>query len=229
MTRHAPIPEIDLLLLGYAAGTLSEALSLLAASYVSLSKEAQRRVYECEAVGGALLCHECPPEPMRSGSLGDVLSRLHGPETAELAAPRRRDAINRPQRISLPEALAEYELPLPLIEFIGGCAESIRWRRAASGFEMMVVPTSCTQVQVTLVRAVPGAPDPVARRTQGMRLVLQGGWVQQAQRHPAGTLLVYDEEGCEGAFACRSDGCLCLIVDEPRESGWKSFFLNLFG
>jgi putative transcriptional regulator len=217
MTRRMPqqVQDIDVLLMEYAAGTLSDALSLLAASYVALSPEARRRVYECEAVGGALLCHECAPEPMRASALEQVLHRLDEPKAPE---------IPKAKAQAVPEAVADYDLPLPLIEFLCARHETVHWRRAGTGFEMIVVPTSCTMTQVRLMRAVPGAKAP-APQSSGMRLVLQGGWVEEAQRHPAGTLLVY-EHPLEGAFACRSEGCICLVVDEPapRHGPWDLLF-----
>jgi anti-sigma factor ChrR (cupin superfamily) len=159
---------------------------------------------------------------MRAGSLDDVLRRLDAPEAAR--------PEERPQPHP-PEALAACELPLPLLEFICGCPQAVlRWRRVTNGWEILAVPTACPQTQVTLVRAVPGARAPARAGRGGMRLVLQGGWVEQAQRHPAGTLLVYGEEPCEDAAACRSDGCLCLVVDEgaPAPGGWGALFRRFF-
>ncbi len=76
----------DPLLMGYAAGTLPEAFSLVVATHVSLCDDCRARLEAFEAVGGAVL--ESETAAMSEASLDACLARLTTPVKAARPAAR---------------------------------------------------------------------------------------------------------------------------------------------
>jgi len=101
----------DPLLMGYAAGSLPEAFSLVVATHVSLCDDCRARLAGFDAVGGAVL--DAETAEMSAGSLDAVMARL-----------TRQD---RP----VPNVRKRGVLPAPLADYVGGDLDAVRWRPVA--------------------------------------------------------------------------------------------------
>ena len=78
----------DALLMGYAAGALPEAFSLVVATHVSLCDDCRARLGAFEALGGAVVEEEAGIA-MAEGSLEATLRRIAGaPQAPDRARPR---------------------------------------------------------------------------------------------------------------------------------------------
>ena len=94
----------DELLFAYAAGTCTEAESLLVASHLTLCPLCRHRLEEMEAVGGALL-EEAEPEPV-GDMLADIFARIDREEASLFSSSNGR-AVARWNSVGPVESLAD--------------------------------------------------------------------------------------------------------------------------
>ena len=112
------------LLMGYAAGTLPEAFSLVVASHVSMCDTCRAAVETYDMIGGVLL-DEASSE-MSPDSLEAALARLsdHDHNVEKTGAGPKPDAV----------------LPAPLRDYVGGDVDAIRWRPVGGGVKQAISP-----------------------------------------------------------------------------------------
>lgn len=113
----------DALLTAYAAGTLSEAFSLVVATHLSLCDECRARAGALDAVGGSLM-EETAPVALSEGSLASVMAQLD--RQIQRPAPARR---------------ADPRAPAPLADYVGRRLEDVRWRTLGGGVRQAILPT----------------------------------------------------------------------------------------
>lgn len=222
MIRRGEDSDIDTLLMEYACGALDQALSLVAASYVTISPAARARLRRCEALGGILM-RECDPVPMSGQSLESVLCRIADAPCGGAAAPA----------VAAPEAgnAGNAPLPDPLRRHMGiyGCAAP-RWRTVLPGLAVMALPVSaCSRHKVMLARSAPGTKIPRHRHGDAeIMLVLQGGYADEYGTFRAGDLAVYPGGTVHRPSADPDAGCLALVASgEPVR--FTGFFARIFG
>ncbi len=188
----------DELLMGYAAGVLPEAFSLVAATHISLCDECRARLAAYEAVGGAVL--EVGSIPM-AGSVEACLARA----TDRPAAPRRRGAM-----------------PSPLLDYIGGDLSAVKWRPLGMGVRQAILPTSrSASARLLYIPAGVAVPDHGHRGIE-LTLVLQGAFRDSEDRFGVGDLEIAGEELQHIPVAEAGADCICLAAtDAPlRFKGW---------
>jgi putative transcriptional regulator len=192
MTRHQ-LP--DTLLMGYAAGSLSEGFNLVIATHVSLSDDARARLAAFEAVGGSVL-DDAEPAPLADDSLDRMMARLDLLPQANARAPEAADGI-------YPAPLADY---LPQ----GG----IRWRPVGGGVKQAILRTD-GKASVRLLRIPAGqaVPDHGHRGTE-LTLVLQGAFFDGNQRYGRGDIDVANEDTEHTPIAEAGEDCICLAATD---------------
>ena len=109
------------LLMGYAAGTLPEAFSLVVASHVSMCDTCRAALESYEALGGAVL--EERGVALSDTGLADCLARLD-----DAPAPA------RPRPVA-----PSGTLPAPLRDYVGGDVDAIRWRPVGGGVKQAIL------------------------------------------------------------------------------------------
>ncbi|MEJ0026479.1 MAG: ChrR family anti-sigma-E factor [Rhizomicrobium sp.] len=152
---HHPGEE---LLLAYAAGAASEAVSLLVATHLALCSDCRAVVADAEAAGGSLLA-DVAPVALEQGAYRSLLARLDAP-AAEIVRGARSTG----------------DVPAPLRPYVGGDFARIGWRRIAPGIAYFSLPTK-GKARARLIRTVPGAGVAThTHRGEEWTLVLTGGY-----------------------------------------------------
>lgn len=194
----------DQLLIGYAAGTLPEAFSLIVASHVSLCDECRAALAAHEAVGGALL-EEAAGDvtaDMDAGALARTLAMLEAPRAAS-------DTAERGQRRA-----ARGPLPAPLAEYVGTDLENVRWRPVGMGVKQAILSTSkSATARLLYIPAGTAVPDHSHHGTE-ITMVLQGAFEDETARFERGDVEIADGDLHHTPVADIHEDCICLAVTD---------------
>jgi putative transcriptional regulator len=212
LTAHAT-PEI---LAGFAAGALSEGMSLLVASHLTYCPECRGRVAWLEALGGAVL-RAGPEAELSAGCLAGALARIDAGEGAAAAAAARpvdRDGL----------------LPAPLRARLGADAGDIRWRFLLPGLSEHRLEGFAGE-EVRLLRARPGVR--ILQHThvgEEATLVLAGEMQDGPRVYARGDVALADASDDHRPQIVGSETCVCLVVlsGPMRFTGPVGRALNLF-
>lgn len=181
------------LLMAYAAGTLPEAFSLVAAAHVSLCDDCRARLMAFEAVGGAVL--EEGAAAMEAG-VEACLARAALPIAAR-PAPRRQGV-----------------LPGPLVDYVGGGIEGVRWQKLGMGVRQAILPTSRqASARLLYIPAGQAVPDH-GHRGMELTLVLQGAFRDETDRFGPGDVEIAGEELNHVPTAEPGQDCICLAATD---------------
>lgn len=184
----------DQLLMGYAAGNLPEAFSLVVATHVSLCDECRARLETYEAVGGAVL--EAEAATMSEASLEACLARIGAREERQKPAPRR--GI----------------LPGPLADYVGGDLAKVRWKPLGMGVRQAILPTAKgASARLLYIPAGQSVPDHGHRGLE-LTLVLQGAFRDDTTRFGPGDVEIADEADEHTPVAEMGQDCICLAATD---------------
>lgn len=187
----------DQLLMGYAAGQLPEAFSLIVATHVSMCDDCRASLASHDAVGGALI-EDIEEIAMGEAALAAALAKLDGlPQVTKRA----------------PVAVAS-DLPAPLAEYVGGDLSAVRWTRVAGGVKQAILPTARdASARLLYIPAGVAVPDHGHKGTE-LTLVLQGAFSDQNDRFGPGDLEIADETMEHTPVAMEGEACICLAVTD---------------
>ncbi len=176
-------------LLAYAAGTLPEALALVAATHITQCAACRRRLQGLQAVGGVLL-DEMPPAAMSEGALDALLARADEPAAG------------------LPPVL-NADLPPPLDRVALG-----RWWPIGIGARWRPLQVGGS-AWAGLVHAQPGRALP-RHGHDGLELtcVLSGSFVDGTGLYAAGDVSEPEGDHDLPPVATDLEPCLCVIASE---------------
>ena len=184
----------DQLLMGYAAGNLPEAFSLVVATHVSLCDECRARLGAYDAVGGAVL--ETETAEMSEASLEACLARLGQPEVPQKPVPRRGF------------------LPTPLADYVGGDLAQVRWKPLGMGVRQAILPTGKgASARLLYIPAGQSVPDHGHRGLE-LTLVLQGAFRDDKDRFGPGDVEIADESDEHTPIAEAGADCICLAATD---------------
>jgi putative transcriptional regulator len=186
----------DALLTGYATGHLAEAISLVAASHISLCDECRARLASLEALGGALV-DSGDELAMAEDALDRVLARL--------APPDRRTAPLRAGRTVLPQ---------PLRDYVGGDVEAVKWKSLGGGVRQAILRAGPrATARLLYIPAGQAVPDHGHRGLE-LTLVLQGAFRDEVDRFGPGDLEIATEDLEHQPVAEDGEACICLAVTD---------------
>ena len=131
----------DEVLIAYAAGSLPEAFSLVAACHISLCDDCRAALAGYESVGGSVLS-EVDEAPVAETALNDVMTRIATEKGANATA-RPRDIV----------------FPAPLVDYVGGGVDAVKWRPVGGGVQQALLPTD-DEGSVRLLKIPAGAAVP---------------------------------------------------------------------
>ena len=191
------------LLLAYAAGSLSEAWSLVVATHAAMCPHCRGTLRDIEAIGGHLLDTQ---EPVSSddGAFERVMERLGG----ELPAPRPVPPA--------PEGRPPV-LPQPLRGYVGGDLHELSWRWLAPGSHHLALTQPGSSTRVFLLKVQPGMPVPEhGHRGQELTLVLSGAFDDRHLHFGRGDVQEADPELEHQPIAAAGEACVCLVVVDQR-------------
>ena len=193
-------------ILAYAAGTLNEAFSVVAASHIAVCPACRDAVRAAEALGGELL-----------GSMADTAVSVD-------CRSRTLAALEQATIHRLPVSAPRSELPAPLARLIEKVSfDDIAWKKKAPGVAMFDVklPTAA-QGQLKLLRIGAGRAMPEhGHGGEEITMVLKGAYRDHMGRFARGDVADLDED-IEHKPVVEQDGdCICLVATE-RPTRFKS-------
>ncbi len=200
----------DATLLAYAAGSLSEGMSLLVASHIDRCPHCQARLQQAEAVGGALL-DELPPVALAPDALEQVLALLE----TEAGAPAAKPAV------STRAPLLDGNIPAPLAHYLDKPLDELEWRTLVPGVRQLDLRLGGPGT-TRLLRIAPGLSVPHhSHRGNELTLILRGSYSDELGRFQAGDVADLDEQIAHQPISDSGEDCICLIAtDAPlRFSG----------
>ena len=192
----------DATLMGYASGTLPEAFNLIVATHLSLCDTCRAQALAYDAVGGALL--DNTDSEMSADSLARTLATLD-------------DGFD-----AAPVATATGDLPVPLLSYVGGDLDSIKWRPVGMGVRQAILPTSKgATARLLCIPAGTAMPDH-GHHGKELTLVLKGAFQDDDGYFARGDIEVADKDVQHVPVADIHEDCICLAVtDAPlRFDGW---------
>jgi putative transcriptional regulator len=200
MITHRPTPE---LLLGYAAGSLSEAMALAVAAQAALDADTAGEIRRLEGLGGRLL-DAIDPAVLGADALQRTLARLDEAERA-------------PASVKAQVATAETRalLPAPVWPYVKGDIRNLVWRRRAPNIETAALMGDSRASSAFLLKV--GAGKAVPRHTHRgaeLTLVLQGAFCDASECFAPGDIQVADPTLNHQPIARPGEDCICLVALE---------------
>jgi putative transcriptional regulator len=186
----------DAVLGDYVAGDLPEAFGLVVAVHLSMCDDCRARAMTLDALGGAVLEVGDTAE-MGVGALEAVLGRLD-------AAPARLAPTSRARGV----------LPAPLVDYVGGDLDAVKWKSVGKGVKQAILPTD-RLASARLLR-IPGGvavPDH-GHRGMEMTLVLQGAFADGTGRFGPGDVEIAGDELEHTPVAEAGPDCICLAATD---------------
>ena len=190
-------------LLAYAAGALTEALSLVAASHLAFCPECRHQVAHGEAMGGSLL-ENLAPAALEAGTRERVFALLAKPES-------------RPAPAAPQSRVADPLMPAPLGRYLHGGLDSIAWRRLAPGIRHFeILPHDLLRGgNLRMLRIAPGRCLPRHGHTGiELTLVLRGSYSDELGRFGCGDVGETDDDIVHEPISGRDEDCICVIATE---------------
>lgn len=190
----------DELLMAYSAGTLPEAFNLVVATHISMCDECRARMYEFDAVGGALL------DDATTAALSDGAFEA----TLKLISQQPKDPIKTELVAKKPSSV----FPKPLQDYVGGDVDRVKWRKVGNGVRQAILPTS-KDATVRLLHIPAGCevPDHGHRGTE-LTLVLQGAFLDEDDRFARGDIEIANEDLEHTPIADIGEDCICLAATD---------------
>jgi putative transcriptional regulator len=216
MIAHHPTEDV---LLGYAAGDLSEPMALVVATHLTLCPSCRRAVADAELLAGALLDQVALEPANDHAAAAPWLSS----EVDAVIARAARTPQGIPQGISKgvsasaarPVAKAGGLFPRPLAQYVGGDLDQVAWKPLAPGIRHSILAQNAEGATVRLLRIEPGRSVFEHSHTgTEMTLVLCGSYEAGGQRFARGDLEVADETVLHKPVAGMEDVCVCLAVTD---------------
>ena len=187
----------DALLMGYAAGTLPEAFSLVVATHVSMCDECRSRLASYEALGGEIL-NTVGLADVSEESLEATLQRIAGGAPEEPSPSVREPGI----------------FPGPLQDYVGGDINAVRWKSVGGGVRQAILKTDReASVRLLYIPAGCAVPDHGHRGTE-LTMVLQGAFQDEDGRYGRGDVEVADEAVEHTPIAEPGVDCICLAATD---------------
>ena len=181
--------------MGYAAGTLPEAFSLIVATHVSLCDECRAALGAFDAIGGETML-DADPIAMSDDAFAQTLALIAQGDQPD-ASPARRDG----------------PFPAPLAPYMDGPP---KWRKIGGGVSQMMLHTGDrATVRLLKIPAGTAVPDHGHKGTE-LTLVLQGAFVDENDRFSVGDIEVANEDLHHTPLAEMGEDCICLsATDAP--------------
>lgn len=199
----------------YAAGTLSDGASLLAASHLTYCASCREEIAQLEAIGGSVL--EGIEEDATTGpSLEATLALID-------AAPE--------FDVTPPAEPKGHVIPKPLLAAIGVDEDDIKWKFKLPGISAYDLEGYDGE-RVQLLRAIPGATIPSHTHDGEEATLVLSGLMQDGEHVLGkGDVIQADHHDDHTPKIIGDEVCICLIVmsGKLKFTGPFSRALNLFG
>lgn len=194
-------------LLAYAAGTLDEAFTVVAASHIAICPTCRDAVRDAEALGG------------------EMLEIMDDAKVSAACRARTLAALDRaPLETRRAPAPAPSAMPLPIARLLNASDFSaIAWKKKAPGVAMFDIPLPRgARGQLKLLRIGAGRAMPEhGHGGEEITLVLKGAYRDHMGRFAAGDVADLDEDTEHKPVVEQDGDCICLVATE-RPTRFKS-------
>ena len=205
----------DATLSAYVSGSLSEAMSLVAASHISLCPICFERKTRMEELGGILLDNS-EPEAMSVGALQSTLAKLDQEEQDQFDG----SALSTASVLSLKtDSFVEKDtsmIPMPLQNFIPDNFDDIKWKLLVPGIKYCAIPDLKTDGgTLCMLNISPGIKIP-QHGHEGTELtqVLKGSFSDDVGCFGVGDVVDLDDDIEHQPIVSSNQPCICLIASE---------------
>lgn len=199
MNAHVPLsPSLESLVAQYASGDLGYGMSVLMASFITLSPAAREQYRALEQLNGVLL-DEAEESDVDEDVLNALMARLDEPEP-EIADTAREDNL---------------DLPAALRDMLDGPIENAGWGFAYPGVKQLKLAFGDNGETVKLLKIKPGKSAP--RHTHSgieATLVLRGAFRDGNRLYERGQLALADQHIQHRPRAEGNEDCICLAVTD---------------
>lgn len=199
MNAHIPLsPSLESLVAQYASGDLGYGMSILMASFITLSPAARDQFHALEQLNGVLL-DEAEESDVKEDTFDALMARLDEPEPVEET---NASELNQ-------------DLPAALRDLLDGSVEEADWRFAYPGVKQLKLPIGDDGESVKLLKIKPGKAAP--RHThKGIEatLVLRGAFRDGNRLYERGQLALADQHIQHRPRAEGIEDCICLAVTD---------------
>lgn len=190
----------DSLLMAYSAGTLPEAFSLIVAAHVTMCDECRARLASFDSVGGALM-EDTETVPVSESSFAETMRLINSGAVSDLTKPA---SAKRAKSV----------LPAPLLDYVGGDLDKVKWRSIGMGVKQAILPTSKqASARLLYIPAGTAVPDH-GHRGMELTLVLQGAFMDETDRFGPGDIEIADESLNHTPIADIGADCICLAATD---------------
>lgn len=193
----------DATILAYAAGTLGEAMSVVAASHAAWCPQCRKAIRQAEAVGGGLMT-TIEGTSVSADCRERTLAALSG------ATLHRFPAAPKP-------VMAISDMPLPLARLLGGSSlDDIKWRTKVPGIALFdIALPGQAQGQLRLMRIAPGKSMPQhGHGGEEMTMILSGAYHDKLGRFARGDVADLDDDIEHQPIVDKDEPCICLVATE---------------
>ena len=207
MNAHVPLsPSMESLLAAYASGHLGHGMSVLLASFLTLSPVARRQMETFETLNGIML-DDAETVAMSEDALTSLMMRLDAPDLdeANYAANGNAESV----------VGINSDLPTPLRAVLDHPIEDQRWRFAYPGVRELSLGIGDNDERVKLLKIKPGKAAP--RHThKGIEatLVLRGAFRDGNRLYERGQLALADQHIQHRPRAEGDEDCICMAVND---------------
>ena len=207
MNAHVPLsPSMESLLAAYASGHLGHGMSVLMASFLTLSPVARRQMETFETLNGVMLDIAESVE-MANDALAILMTRLDTPESDESQVIANGNDKNGGSE--------NKDLPAPLRAVLDHPIEDQRWRFAYPGVRQLSLGIGDDDERVKLLKIMPGKAAP-RHSHKGIEatLVLRGAFRDGNRLYERGQLALADQHIQHRPRAEGDQDCICLAVND---------------
>ena len=207
MNAHVPLsPSMESLLAAYASGHLGHGMSVLMASFLTLSPVARRQMETFETLNGIML-DDAETVEMSEDALSSMMTRLDVPDPDETtyAANGNAESVVK----------TNHDLPAPLRSVLDHPIEDQRWRFAYPGVRQLSLGIGDDDERVKLLKIKPGKAAPRhTHRGIEATLVLRGAFRDGNRLYERGQLALADQHIQHRPRAEGDVDCICLAVND---------------
>ncbi len=190
------------ILMSYAAGTTSPAVSLVVATHLTLCSKCRVEYAKYEELGGHYV-QNVEEVRVNPDSINSVLNKIDNNVTTEDTNIN----TNNEQFSNIPRVLQKH---IPSGKFL-----TYGWKKALAGFKYFNINIGDASSVVKMLSIPPGKKLPHhSHEGTEFTLVLEGGFSDEQGSYDSGDVAVVDESHSHTPVADAEEGCVCLVVYE---------------
>lgn len=187
------------ILMSYAAGNTSPAVSLIVASHLTICSKCRKEVETYEKLGGHLVAN-ADLASVAPNSLEEIFNKIEKADDIEDKTTYVSNSFT-----GIPRVLQKY---LP-----SGNTLTEKWKKSLSGFKYFDINIGDSSSVVKMLSIPPNKKLPHHSHSgTEFTLVLEGGFSDENGSYDVGDVAIVDEKDSHTPVADVDEGCVCLVV-----------------